>query len=694
MPNSPPAYLFVVRSVQRASRFACQGSLLTTFRRHGNRLDAADKKWHLTSPTPYDPPLTYGGFLQARQVGNQISNYLEQAKLDDEVSQNGAALSATRRRFKIVIHSSPFLRCVQTSIGISSGLAQTSPDSIFGPADIIVPKATPTSQPFQFKSSLLRLDSFLGEWLSPEYFEMITPPPGPALMMGSAKADLLRREDYSAYTDQVPQAPPEKPASNGSLWQASSSSGPSSGAQTPRSESNTALNVSGLASALPAREGKGEYVAPRPLHSVSGSHKIPEGLVAHARDSCVTVDYQWDSMREPLDFGDGGKFGEEWTSMHTRFRGGLRKLLNWYATADTPADLVAQPSKASGGDGPEVERDDEDVETVVIVVSHGAGCNALIGAITHQPVLMDVGIASITMATRKPNLDYKQMLAAAGPSAEPSAKPLVQVDKMYDMRLSASTEHLKSSSGSTPVSSRSQSNANIWTAPTPGTRGRTSTLGSTPGGPVMSPFTYSDPFSSTGSRSTSASAAMGSSLRRESGSFRPTPRGPAIATTGIAGTAGQSPPRSHSPGTGNSFGLWAPVPSSLRLMDDGADDADDFGSMMPNFDQTRFESAVADDNSETSSVKMPSTAPAVGDAFPLPATSLPAAKSPSRGPVFAGPIKLNTSVVPEKPAEEMKMSQLGGGLGGLWGQPPPPGEAERFRDLSLSKRRWTVNERA
>ncbi|KAJ6444396.1 phosphoglycerate mutase [Purpureocillium lavendulum] len=560
MPNSPPAYLFVVR--------------------HGNRLDAADKKWHLTSPTPYDPPLTYGGFLQARQVGNQISNYLEQAKLDDEVSQNGAALSAKRRRFKVVIHSSPFLRCVQTSIGISSGLAQTSPDSIFGPADIIVPKAAPTSQPFQFKSSLLRLDSFLGEWLSPEYFEMITPPPGPALMMGGAKADLLRREDYSAYTE------------------------------------------------------------------------------------------QWDSMREPLDFGDGGKFGEEWTSMHTRFRGGLRKLVNWYATTDTPADLVAQPAKASGGEGPEVEKGDEDVDTVVIVVSHGAGCNALIGAITHQPVLMDVAIASITMATRKPNLDYKEMLAAAEQPADASAKPLVQVDKMYDIRLSASTEHLKSS-GSTPVSSRSTSTSNIWTAPTPGTRGRTSTLGST-GGPVMSPFTYADPFSSTGSRSTSASAAMGSSLRRDSGSFRPTPRVPVIATTEIGSAASQTPPQSRSPGPGPSFGLWAPVPSSLRLMDDGGDDdVDDFGSMMPNFDQKRFESAVAEDEADSSSVKIASTGPVVSSDSAVPQAPSPTAKNLSRGPMLAAPIKLNTSVGPEKPAEEMKMSQLGGGLGGLWGQPPP-----------------------
>lgn len=35
----------------------------------------------------------------------------------------------------------------------------------------------------------------------------------------------------------------------------------------------------------------------------------------------------------------------------------------------------------------------------------------------------------------------------------------------------------------------------------------------------------------------------------------------------------------------------------------------------------------------------------------------------------------------------------GTGNGGLWGAPRPPGEAERLRDFSSSKRRWTVTER-
>lgn len=512
-------------------------------------------------------------------------------------------------------------------------------------------------------------------------------------MLGGAKADLLRREDYSAYADFIP---PEKPTSSSSLWQASPTLGPTNRTPSPASDRDDSLSMSPLASAVPVRsdEAKG-YVAPQPMYAVSSSGKIPEGFVAHARDACATVDFQWDSMREPLDFGDGGKFGEEWTAMHTRFRGGLRKLINWYATTDSPADLVTKPAAAErAGRGPEVEREDEVVETVVIIVSHGAGCNALIGAITHQPVLMDVGIASITMATRKPGLDYQQMLAAAQPHRGSSAQFLVQVDKMYDIRLSASTEHLKSN-GSTPVSSRSQSTANIWNPPKTGTRGRTSTLSSNSGGPVMSPFTYSDPLSSPGSRSTSASAAVGNSFRRDSGSYRPVPRGPAIATAGLAGIAGATSSGNRSPG-GASFGLWSPVPSSLRLMDDGSDDSDDFGSMLPDFDQSRFRTAVTE-----SEVKEPpppsvlSSAPAVGGNPSVPEIDLSAAKNSSpQGPMFAGPIKLHTSMGPDKPIEEMRMAQLGGGLGGLWGVPPPPEEAERFRDLSHTKRRWTVNERA
>ena len=264
---------------------------------------------------------------------------------------------------------------------------------------------------------------------------------------------------------------------------------------------------------------------------------------------------------------------------------------------------------------------------------------------------------------------------------------------MYDIWLSASTEHLKSNA-STPVNSRPQSSTNIWNSPKAGPRGRTSTFSSNSGGPVMSPFTYSDPLSSTGSRSTSAGGAVSNSFRRDSGSYRPVPRGPAVATDGLAGVTGATSSGNRSPG-GPWVGLWSPVPSSLRLMDDGSDDSDDFGTMLPDFDQSRFKSPVTESEiKEPPPPSAPSSAPAVGGRAFVPEIDLSASKHSPQGPMFAGPIKLHTNLGLDEPLEEMQVAQLGGGLGGLWGVPPPPDEAERFRDLSHTKRRWTVNERA
>ncbi|KAG5930968.1 hypothetical protein E4U53_002021 [Claviceps sorghi] len=693
MSNSPPAYL------------------------HGSRLDAADKSWHLTSPTPYDPPLTYGGFLQARRVGNEIASILEQARADDESSRSSGT-SPKRKRYKIVVHSSPFLRCVQTSIGISSGLAQTFPDSVCSPQDLIVPRAPPQTEPhFQFKSTLLRLDSFLGEWLSPEYFENITPPPGPALMLGGAKAELLRREDYTIYADS-PEPEPPRPSSV-SLWQSPLTS-PVQGPSSPWTETEASVSTSALrhAPSERAEERKRGYTAPRPIHAVSSSGSIPEGFVAHARDASVVVDYQWDSMRPPLDFGDGGKFGEEWASMHKRFRRGVRRLVNWYASTGSAADTIAKAA-VHGHEAHQASEDDE-TETVVIMVSHGAGCNALIGAITHQPVLMDIGIASITMASRKPNVDYGALLSSTSDPSDPlKKKVLVPVDKLYDIRLSASTEHLRrSSTVASPSSARSISAAaaasaaapSFWSTST-GSRGRTSTMG----GPVMSPFTYSDPFSSTGSRSTSASAALPPVMRRESAPLRThPPRGPALASVGLGNGAGPSSPGTRSPTTA---GLWSARPSNLRLMDDGSGETDGLSPVLPDFDQKKFNmhetpateqaaaSASASAGPGSAESVVSASWPTTDDAprfpeFSPPATTdeedhhhqEPTQTSPA---VFAGSIKLRTNLGPDKPAvEELKTTQLGGGLGGLWGIPPVVGEAERFRDRTHTKRRWTVNERA
>ncbi|PHH68320.1 hypothetical protein CDD80_7607 [Ophiocordyceps camponoti-rufipedis] len=654
MALSPPAYLFVVR--------------------HGNRLDAADKSWHLSSPTPYDTPLTYGGFLQARLVGSQIAGLLERAKMDDEASRHGTLATKRPKRFKVVIHSSPFLRCVQTSVGISAGLAQRSSDSVFNPSDVFIPRAVPCGPRHRSKSALLRLDAFLGEWLSPEYFETITPPPGSALLLGGAKADLLRRDDYSSYVDVSP-APLDTPPStgSGSLWQPSHAASPA--------DDGPALMTSSTTSVLTQDESS-VYMPPRPLYAVSSSGEIPEGIVAHARDACATVDYQWDSMRKPLDFGDGGRFGEEWTAMHKRFRSGLTKLLNWYATTDAPADdRPARPEEA------ESQARDEDVETVVIIVSHGAGCNALIGAITNQPVLMDVGIASITMASRKPDLGMSLLRAESDSS-------LVPVHDMYDLRQSASTDHLRSTTTSTPVSSRpaSSRSASVSNVRNPSlgagsNRGRTSTLGSM-GGPVLSPFSYHEPpvgrnasagiFDDAEPERPEVDEAPKQPVQPERREVVEAPQRPVLPKLVLPETVQLNPPvlvepkpepvqsmPSSAGGGPISLGLWSPVPSSLRLMDEGYDDAD-FDSMMPDFEQRRF--------------SIPFSQPSSREEEPTPV------KPTMRwleGPVFAAPITLRTD-----PALSDRSSMLG-----LWGVPSLADDMDRFHDFGQAQRRWQVDER-
>lgn len=678
--------------------------------RHGNRLDAADKKWHLTSPTPYDPPLTYSGLQQARQVGNYISGILEQVKLEHEAKNEGSP-GFKRRRFRIVIHTSPFLRCVQTSVGISSGLAQLPAESIYKPSDIIVPPHAAKGQTNELKTAVLRIDSFLGEWLSPEYFEMITPPPGPALMLGGAKAELLRREDYSFYSFDEPPPPPQPTQK---LWQ-SPKLRPVDAPQSPADESGSPiLGVASLATALPTGSApKKGYAPPRPSPPVPGAGSIPEGVVAHARDTCISVDFQWDSMREPLDFGDGGQLGEEWISMHKRFRKGVRKMVNWYASTDNAAEMVTAMN-TEGDDHTLDATDDEEVETVLVLVSHGAGCNALMGAITHQPVLMDVSIASITMAQRRAQVDYAHLRSQQPQESE--VQPLVAVDDLYEIKTSATTEHLQSTV-STPSSARSVSANNAWN---PHARGRTSTF-SGGSGAVISPFTYNnDAFPiaeapAPNPNPPTASAAVEKMARRESSakSIRGTFNGSSnvIAARSKTSRSNSSTSMNNevkagrpSSSSSNSVGLWAPAPSSLRLMDDNSDEgSDSFDTVLPNFGSFSSAAPVNEDKKPsfgTDFPSFPSYSTSSGGPVQSPGlfSKFGALDSPTTAgtPMFAGPITLQTDLDDEEvmlPPEEAIVTPLGNGFSGLWGRPTPPSDADKFRDMSHTKRRWTINER-
>lgn len=515
--------------------------------RHGARLDAADSQWHLTSPTPYDPPLTYGGWKQAQALGGRIAAILHsrETPLDPEM-QNGilknaglAALNGLesekegshshksrpvgRRKQRLIIHSSPFLRCIQTSIAISAGVEQYkglhnassqpphpkphihphqmhsgsphlramdhrhSPflSAILEPRDNEtetsqkpLPKLTGTSK------ACLRMDAFLGEWLSPDYFEEITPPPDSVMMLASAKADLLRQGEHV----EILQSSDRSTSSRGNFpggWGSGSSTASDS---ADKGEDGPLGNISELSQRLPrfgrsnTHTGSGPpgirasqnsvrtagkvvsnvegYTPPTPAYAISPSDPIPPGYVAHARDNCVEVDYQWDSMRPPHHWGDGGCIGEEWSSMHKRFRRGLHNMISWYRSCDTRKREESIREDITSHVEPNEELE-EDTETILVLVTHGAGCNALIGALTNQPVLMNVGMASLTMAIRKENSITSRFSPSSSSSSEasttaspPRRRSIIDlgISDDYEVKIIASTDHLRAPSQPSPAS--------------------------------------------------------------------------------------------------------------------------------------------------------------------------------------------------------------------------------------------------
>ena len=319
--------------------------------------------------------------------------------------------------------------------------------------------------------SLVRVDAFLGEWLSPDYYDTITPPPGSVMMVAGAKADLLRRGEsvdnlqgsaLSASQGHFPGGWGSGWSNFGSTAEVNKEDGPlpdlSNLSMRPGLPKRNRATTYGSAESTitkstlkkintnvtPEHSG---YVPPTPSCAISPMDPIPPGYVAHARDACVDVDFQWDSMREPQGWGDGGEYGEEWRSMHARFRKGLQNMIMWYGTHDLPKmPNGSSPGKPVESQHPKVGDDDDDTDTVLILVTHGAGCNALIGALTNQPVLLDVGMASLTLAVRK-------CLSSGTPSSEEGLRRRssieIGISDDYEVRLVASTEHLRA--GSNPL---------------------------------------------------------------------------------------------------------------------------------------------------------------------------------------------------------------------------------------------------
>lgn len=417
-----------------------------------------------------------------------------------------------KQKPRIIIHTSPFLRCVQTAIAISSGINQnytdlkslresrlpTSPSSNSTPA---IPESAPSPASGTHSKnnprSVLRVDACLGEWLNPEYFESIIPPPKSERMVATAKTELLRRDEST-----IPAADKQTPPNvhhfpggwNGSI--PSQEEEPKNEIEsTPISTNPGQRNRAGSYDSLKAIHtpwGRrmlrvntdipavpdAAYSPPIPSYAISPSNPIPDGYVTHARDACVLVDYQWDSMREPQNWGSGGEYGDEWSTMLTRFGNSIERMISWYQNDDastTPAHRRTRSQLQFLGQD---EVDDCVADTILIIVTHGAGCNALIGALSGQPALVNVATASLTLAVRK---DYMGQTLPVHEQAEkydlhyktsgPEDYSLVEV---------ASTDHLRP--GTSPSTSiRSPTASNIPPPSIPSYRHR-STISS---GPIL-----------------------------------------------------------------------------------------------------------------------------------------------------------------------------------------------------------------
>ncbi|KAK5209061.1 hypothetical protein LTR99_007166 [Exophiala xenobiotica] len=443
--------------------------------RHGARLDQADRNWLTTAEKPYDTPLSYGGWIQSQTLGVRINNELH--NLDAQYKQTAenkddSTQDPPRKKRKIIIHSSPYLRCLQTAIAIGAGIQHPQNHTRSRPrprqhSSRASPSTTDEADPHESENTslqrtvsrepqqtnrlghntcLLRIDAFLGEWQSRTYFESALPPPS-AVLVSQAKMELQLPQEEIKGADLSPSMTYDLPSMDWEEKENEVASVPvhektglramaAAGHSFPKRPRNISFgtelaNGARLLNRNLQRQPLG-YSPPAPTYAMGPSDKIPPGYVAHARDGCVIIDQDWDSEGKPLEWGDGGPFDEEWGSMHRRFRNGLQKMIEFYE------------SQAAAEEHDSSENDEEDL--VLVLVTHQAGCNALIRILTGAPALHDVATASLTMAVRSQGPEKAR--SPVSPTRRRGSLDLSVSDE-YEIRIVASTEHLRA--GSNPL---------------------------------------------------------------------------------------------------------------------------------------------------------------------------------------------------------------------------------------------------
>lgn len=306
------------------------------FLRHGLRLDQQELKWRQTAQAPYDTPLAPIGLVQSQLAGRAIVSRSTTALQESDNGRNVPKHRQQNPARKFIIHTSPFLRCIQTAIALASTIQQLT-------------GARP----------LLRVDCFLGEWLTPDYYKDISPPPPMPKMAAKATGD-LDRKDNSDMRD---------------------------------------LGNPGRCSLLRTADSS-NVSSPKELDVLIDS---------------VKFDSTWDSSF----FGQGSAYGEDWPEMLIRFKASLQGLVQFYSR--TSSDSIQNTDATSNsGNG-----------TTVVMVTHAAGCNAMIGAVTGKPVILDIDIGALS-----------HFVPRKGDTQSDIDVPNNELRHCYRLLLSASTEHL------------------------------------------------------------------------------------------------------------------------------------------------------------------------------------------------------------------------------------------------------------
>jgi broad specificity phosphatase PhoE len=398
--------------------------------------------------------------MQARALGVRIGSLLRAGQFTGEEPESHryhptsdtqakpTPASDLYHRYNVIVHTSPFLRCLQTAIGVSAGINQhpaETPKST-SPASTVPEPSIPDPR------CQIRVDAFLGEWLSPDYYDQITPPPGSDRMVAFAKGELLRRAEVIPVADGSTRAlsghfpggwgSQSHPTSPAEDEQRRLESNPDYGQRQRSSTYDTLQNPVNTKRAKktlgrlntdlpPALDAS--YVPPTPSYAVSASDPIPTGYVAHARNACTRIDYQWDSMRTPY-WGTGGEYGEEWSTMHERVHDGFQHMINWYREQEPSKDT-------SKGSSAESDSSHPDLGTVIVIITHGADCNALISSLSGHSVLVDINTAALTMAVRRNRINNPAH--DISPMSESSGSVNQSVSREYSLQFVASTDHLR-----------------------------------------------------------------------------------------------------------------------------------------------------------------------------------------------------------------------------------------------------------